>query len=99
MRAMQEGSYSISIDNAARFYTGLIQLQHPDYEESLSINDLLPMTDSFLQPVTQSSDISYHLPRLESYALPAAGERSKGVMVIGAIPSREDDYSHLSRIV
>lgn len=96
MRAMQEGSYAISIDNAARFYTGLIQLQHPDYAESLSINDLLPMTDAFLEPVTSNPEISYHLPRLESYALAAVGERSKGVMVIGAIPDREDDYSHLS---
>ncbi len=97
MRAMQEGSYSISIDNAARFYTGLIQLQHPDYKESQSINDLLPMDEKFLQPVLSNKQISFYLPRLESFALAASGERSKGVMVIGAIPSQEDVYSHLSQ--
>ncbi len=96
MRAMQEGSYAISIDNAARFYTGLIQLQHPDYQESLSINDLLPMGNEFLTPVTTNPEISFHLPRLESFALAAVGERSKGVMIIGAIPDDEDTYSHLS---
>ncbi|PWI33294.1 ABC transporter permease [Vibrio albus] len=97
MRSMQEGSYSISIDHAARFYTGLIQLQHPKYAESLSINDLLPMTDDFIQPVLQNPDISDHLPRLESFALAAAGERSKGVMVIGAVPEMEKGYSNLDQ--
>jgi ABC-type lipoprotein release transport system permease subunit len=96
-RTMQEGSYAISIDHAARFYTGLIQLQHPKYADSLSINDLLPMTDAFLRPVRQDADITDHLPRLESFALAAAGERSKGVMVIGAVPEMERDYSELDQ--
>lgn len=95
-RCMQEGSYAISIDNAARFYTGLIQLQNLEYAQSLSINDLLPMTSAFIRPVVQHPDISFHLPRLESFALAAAGERSKGVMVIGAKPESEDNYSKLS---
>ncbi len=97
MRAMQEGSYAISIDNAARFYTGLVQLQHPDYQDSQSINDLLPMDDEFLRPIINNKQISFYLPRIESFALAASGERSKGVMVIGAIPSQEDVYSHLSQ--
>lgn len=97
MRAMQEGSYAISIDNAARFYTGLIQLQNPDFNESQSINDLLPMDEEFLQPVLNNSQISFYLPRIESFALAASGERSKGVMVIGAIPRQEELYSHLSQ--
>lgn len=98
-RTMQEGSYAISIDNAARYYTGLIQLQNPEYVQSLSINDLLPMTESFAHPITQNPDISFHLPRLESYALAAAGNRSKGVMVIGVNPEREANYSKLSEKV
>ena len=96
-RAMQEGSYAISIENAARFYTGLIQLQHPDYKESQSIDDLIPLSDGFIQPAKQHPDVSHLLPRIESFALAAAGERSKGVMVIGAVPELEDDYSGLSR--
>ncbi len=94
-RAMQEGSYAISIDHAARFYTGLIQIQHPDHAESLSINDLLPMTERFIRPLAEHPDVTYRLPRLESFALAAAGDRSKGVMVMGAVPEQEDAYSHL----
>ena len=41
MRSMQEGTYANNIENAARFYTGLIQLQHPEFAESHSIDDLL----------------------------------------------------------
>ncbi|WP_073604182.1 ABC transporter permease [Vibrio aerogenes] len=96
-RALQEGSYALGIDHAARFYTGLIQLQHPDYADSLSIDDLLPQSDDFIRPVREHPDISDRLPRLESFALAAAGEQSKGVMVIGAIPELEEGYSHLSQ--
>jgi len=39
------------------------------------------------------------VPRLESFALGAAGERSKGVMVMGVKPGAEDDYSGLAERV
>lgn len=42
MRSLQEGTYSNSIENSARFSTGLIQLQHPNFGESNSIDDLIP---------------------------------------------------------
>ncbi|MCE0495830.1 ABC transporter permease [Vibrio salinus] len=96
-RALQEGSYALGIDHAARFYTGLIQLQNPDYADSLSIDDLLPYSDDFIRPVQEHPDISDRLPRLESFALAAVDEHSRGVMVIGVIPELEEGYSNLSR--
>ena len=48
MRSMQEGSYQYNIDNSARFSTGLIQLQHPEFDQSQSIEDLLPQTEHFI---------------------------------------------------
>ena len=42
MRSFQEGSYLANIENVARLSTGLIQLQHPEFKESQSIDDLLP---------------------------------------------------------
>ncbi|SHO55084.1 ABC transporter permease [Vibrio quintilis] len=96
-RALQEGSYALGIDHVARFYTGLIQLQNPGYADSLSIDDLLPASDAFIRPVREHPQISDRLPRLESFALAAVGEHSKGVMVIGAVPELEDGYSNLSQ--
>ena len=96
MRGFQEGSYANNIDNAARFYTGLIQLQNSDYVESQSIDDLLPASTEFIQPVKQHANISQILPRIESFALSASGDKSKGVMVLGVLPEQEDTYSGIA---
>ena len=96
MRSMQEGSYQYNIDNSARFSTGLMQLQHPEFAQSQSIEDLLPQTEHFISPASALPHVSYLLPRIESFALASAGERSKGVMVIGVLPEWEDEYSGIA---
>jgi len=96
MRSMQEGSYANNIENSAKFSTGLIQLQHVEFEESQSIEDLLPATDEFIAAARELDDVERILPRLESFALAAAGDKSKGVMVLGVMPALEDEYSSIS---
>ncbi len=95
-RAFQEGSYTSNIKNAAKFYTGLIQLQNPEFGDSSSIDDVLPQTASFISEAKNNPNIDVVLPRVESFALAAKDERSKGVMVLGVEPEAEDQYSNIS---
>ncbi|MCW8330781.1 ABC transporter permease [Photobacterium sp. SDRW27] len=96
MRCLQEGSYANNIENAARFYTGLLQIQHPEFSESQSIDDLLPLSEPFIAPAKNHPNIKRILPRVESFALAAAGDKSKGVMVMGVMPEQENDYSGIA---
>ncbi|PSU33392.1 ABC transporter permease [Photobacterium lutimaris] len=96
MRSLQEGTYANNIENAARFYTGLIQLQHPAFAESHSIDDLLPMDEAFLHTASSHPTIGRILPRIESFALAASEDKSKGVMVLGVDTIAEDRYSGIS---
>lgn len=96
MRSIQEGSYTANIENAARLSTGLIQLQNPEFKESQSIDDLLPMSDDFIKPTKQQSNIEFALPRIETFSLAAANDKSKGVMVVGVAPKEETAYSGLA---
>ncbi|MBY5991226.1 ABC transporter permease [Ferrimonas balearica] len=95
-RSIQEGSYANNIDNAARFATGLIQVQHPEFGDSHSIDDLVPGDALFIAPARAQPHVSWVLPRLESFALAAGAERSKGAMVMGAIPSLEAEYAKVA---
>ena len=95
-RAFQEGSYTSNIKNAAKFYTGLIQLQNPEFGDSSSIDDVLPQTNTFVSAAKNNPNIDVVLPRVESFALAAKDERSKGVMVLGVEPEAEDRYSNIS---
>ena len=95
-RSFQEGSYSANIENAAKFYTGLIQLQHPEFHTSNSIDDVLLGDENYIQRAKETENVERVLPRIESVALAAAGERSKGVLVLGVDPVKEDEYSNIS---
>jgi ABC-type lipoprotein release transport system permease subunit len=95
MRSFQEGQYTSTIENSAKMSTGMIQIQHPDYKDSLSIDDLLPSTSSFIQGAQSIDHIDHLLPRLESFSLAAAGERSKGVMMSGIHPDIDPEYTGL----
>ena len=95
-RSMQEGSYSHNLDNATRFYSGYLQLQHPEFSENQSIDKLLPANNQFYDRIETIPGVTEIVPRIESFALGAAGDRSKGVMVMGVDPELEDGYSGLA---
>jgi ABC-type lipoprotein release transport system permease subunit len=96
MRSMQEGSYTQNLDNATRFYSGYLQLQQPEFSENQSIDYLLPAGEDFITKIYRINEVTTAVPRLESFALGAAGDKSKGVMVMGVEPLAEDAYSGLA---
>ncbi len=96
-RCIQEGTYSHNIDNAARFATGLIQLQHPQFHHTGSIDDLVESNDNFIAKAKQLQAITHLLPRIESFALAAGESSSKAAMVMAGIPGKEQDYSGITK--
>jgi ABC-type lipoprotein release transport system permease subunit len=96
MSSMQEGTYARMIDNMVKFYTGYIQIHHPGYWESKSINDCFE-SDSNLSRAILSSGITLSVPRIESFALVSSGENTKGCALIGIDPEKEDRLTGLSK--
>lgn len=95
--SMQEGTYSNMIDNIVKFYSGYLQVHHPGYWESRSINDSFG-TDSLLSSTLNgASQITMAVPRLESYGLVSTGENTKGCVLIGIDPVKEDNLTGLSK--
>jgi len=98
-RSMQEGSYAHNLDNVTRFYSGYLQLQHPDYSENQSIDKLLPADDHFIEKIREIPGVTEIVPRIESFSLGASGDKSKGVLIMGVDPKKEDHYSGLAQKV
>lgn len=95
MRSTQEGSYAHNIDTVARLSSGLAQLQNSQYYDSQSIDDLIPGSAAFISPAREILDITFAIPRIETFSLIAANDKSKGVMVIGIDPELEAQYSSI----
>lgn len=96
MRSMQLGSYERMIDNAARFYLGFIQVHQKGYWADKTIDNSFKYSQRQLQIIDEIENVSTAVPRLESFALASTGLKSKGVLVMGIEPNRENQLTKLN---
>ncbi|MFW6100828.1 MAG: ABC transporter permease [Bacteroidota bacterium] len=96
MRSMQLGSYSNMIDNAVKLYSGHIQVHARGYQDNKSINNTLVQDEKLMNTLRRNSYIKQIVARLESFALGSSGPHTKGVLVMGVDPKKQDNMSKLS---
>jgi ABC-type lipoprotein release transport system permease subunit len=95
-RSMQVGSYANMITNAVKLSTGYIQIHAEGFWENKSINETFTASDSINKLLDGNQNITYRIPRLESFALASSGPHTKGTIVIGTIPELEDELNKYS---
>ncbi len=96
MTSMQEGTYSKMIDNVVGFYSGYIQIHHPEYWENKTIDYTFTPGDTLKQILENDPAILSFIPRLESFALLSFGNNTKGAALIGIDPEKENRMTTLS---
>lgn len=99
-RSMQMGTFGSMIDNAVKLSTGYIQIHNPGYWENKSINETFEESETIRNILDSNENISFNLPRLETFALASSGEHTKGTMVTGTIPELENELNnHSDKII
>ncbi len=96
MRSFQLGSYDHMVNNVVQSYTGFIQVQNKKYWDDKVIDNSFPISDSLINLVKSTDNVTDVVPRLETFALASYGLQTKGVMVVGIQPSVEDHLTKLS---
>lgn len=97
MSSMQEGSYSSMVDNVVRFYSGYIQIHQEDYWENKTINNIFEPTDSLISILDHNNYITNYTPRLESFALTSSENMTKGALITGVNPEKENQVTQLKK--
>ena len=95
MTSMQEGVYSKMIDNVVSFYTGYIQVHHPEYWDDKTIENTFVPSSDVVNVLESDENVDGIVPRLESFALMSFGENTKGSALIGIEPERENSMTGL----
>ncbi|MCP5064377.1 MAG: ABC transporter permease [Ignavibacteriae bacterium] len=95
-RSMQVGSYGNMISNAVKFSTGYIQIHNKGYWEKKSINETFVESEKIDEILNNDENITFIIPRLESFALASSGKHTKGTLVIGTIPELENELNKYS---
>jgi len=97
MRSAQLGSYERMISNALSFYTGHIQIHKKGYWEDKTLDEGFLISDSITDILNSESRIINIIPRIESFALASFKTQTKGAMVLGIVPEREDQLTNLKK--
>lgn len=99
MRSLQEGTYGQMIDNVVGSYLGYIQVHQQGYWDDPVLDNSFALNDELEAVLTANEGVSAISPRLESFALASAGNDSRGAMVVGIDPTRENNLTEITKRV
>jgi ABC-type lipoprotein release transport system permease subunit len=86
--------------NVIESYTGYLQVQHEDFWDTRSIDNMIEHSQELEQLILKNENAGELIPRIESFALASSGEISKGVLVMGIDPVKEKHLSDVeSRLI
>lgn len=94
-RSLQLGSYDHMFKNAIESYSGYLQVQQKDWWDEKTVDNSFPYSDELKQQLLGLENVEALIPRFESFALASSGLNTKGVMVLGIDPEKEDLLSDL----
>jgi putative ABC transport system permease protein len=89
MRSLQLGTYDHMFSNVIESYTGYVQIQHEDFWDNKTIDNLFNYTPELEKSIMKSDNAVATVPRFESFALASSGNLTKGVLVMGIEPQKE----------
>jgi ABC-type lipoprotein release transport system permease subunit len=95
MRSMQLGSYERMVDNAARFFTGYIQVHEKGYWDDKVLDNSFENSPELLTNIESTPGVEVAVPRIESFALASYGTKTKGSLVMGINPEKENLLTHV----
>jgi len=97
MRSMQIGTYGKMISNLVQAYTGYLQVQETGYWDKKDINHTFRLSDTLLQEISSVKNVSATVPRLEYFALASFGLQTKGSILVGTNPEKEERFTNLTK--
>lgn len=99
MRSFQLGSYEHMIYNVVSSYSGYIQIHGDGFWEDKIVDNSFEDSNELHQKLTGNKNVVFCLPRLESFALASVGSQTKGVIVNGIMPEKENLMTKLANRV
>ncbi len=100
MHSFKNGIFNHLINNLIGTYFGPVQIHAKGYWDEQVIDSSFPFTDSLRSSLDHFSDSIGFIPRLETFILASAGEKSKGAMLVGTdLQSEKNFLSWTQRLI
>jgi putative ABC transport system permease protein len=97
-QSLNRGSHEIMIDNMTRFNTGYLQLQDRRFNIEPSLDNSFAYDAQIDARINRAhSHIDLILPRIETFMLAADEEATRGAIVMGIEPEKEQLFNNLEQ--
>jgi len=94
MQSINRGSYEVMIERMVSFNTGYLQIQDYRYDDESSLDNSFYYDDELREMVLNSDDrIEKVLPRIETFMLAANDISTRGSVVFGINPQKEQQFN------
>ncbi len=94
-RSFQEGSYSKMIENAVGKFTGYVQVHQKEYWADKMLDNGIEVNDKLINDILSTKGVEGLNMRLESFSLAAFGNSTKGTLIMGIDPVKEESMLDL----
>lgn len=95
MQSFQTGAFDNLIRNVVGYYSGYVQIHKNGYWNDRILDNGFYWEDSLFQIINQHEAITAFVPRLETFVLASNGAHTKGCLLVGTDPEKENELSHL----
>lgn len=93
--SLQDGIFDNLVKNVVGFYTGYVQVHRDGYWDEQILDNSLTASAGTEKKIMEDVNVSGLTPRLESFALASSGEVTKGCLVSGIDPEKENKVTFL----
>jgi putative ABC transport system permease protein len=97
--SLQEGVFNNLIKNVVSFYSGYVQVHKEGYWDEQILDNSFEASKEIESEILKNININSITGRLESFALASSEELTKGCLIVGIEPEKENEITNLKNKV
>jgi ABC-type lipoprotein release transport system permease subunit len=95
--SLKNGIFNNLVKNVVSFYTGYIQVHKNGYQDEQILDNSFSSSATTERKILAQQNVHGISPRLESFALASFADVTKGCMVVGIVPDKENKITSLQK--
>lgn len=95
MQSFKKGVFDNLINNVVGFYHGYLQIHKEGYWDEQVLDNCFVSNDSLAKSLKENSHIKEVVPRIETFVLASFANTTKGCMLVGTDPEKENNLTQL----
>ena len=93
--SLKTGIFDNLVKNVVSFYTGYVQVHKQGYWSEQILDNSFETSENIQKEILATKTVSQIAPRLESFALASWQDITKGCLIVGIDPQKENDITGL----